>query len=103
MHYNRFEFGERIRTLREAKGLTQVRLGMALNVTSGFISNIECGRKSTSLEILSALATFFNVSVDYLMYGNLPPQSYDKRLDDALKAAIEEIKVARYFANFNTE
>lgn len=103
MHYNRFEFGDRIRTLREAKGLTQVRLGMALNVTSGFISNIECGQKSASIDFLSALATFFNVSVDYLMYGNSSPPPYDKRLDDALKAAIDQIKHARSLANLNAK
>ena len=103
MHYNRFEFGNRIRSLREAKGLTQVRLAMTLNVTSGFISNIECGKKSTSIEFLSALATFFNVSADYLMYGTSPAPPYDKRIDDALKTAIEEIKNARSLAKLNAK
>lgn len=103
MHYNRFEFGNRLKALREAKGLTQVRLGMALNVTSGFISNIECGKKSATIEFLSALATFFNVSADYLMYGNSSDSHYGKRLDDALNAAIDEIKSAKNLANFHVK
>jgi transcriptional regulator with XRE-family HTH domain len=49
-------FGERIRELREKRGLTQEKLAQASDLTTSFVSNIERGAKSPSLNSLLKLA-----------------------------------------------
>lgn len=62
--------GERIKTLREARGLTQEQLGKAVGVTKGAVSAWETGnaqnvRLVTFLKLLDVLRTDY----EYLVYG----------------------------------
>jgi len=59
--------GNRIRQLREERGLTQEQLGKILNVQKAAISKYEKGRTLPDSESLKKLAKFFNVSADYLL------------------------------------
>ena len=59
--------GERIHILRRRRKITQKELGEVIGVTAKSISTIESGLKSTTIENLVLLATFFNVSTDYLV------------------------------------
>lgn len=71
-------FGERLRLLREERGLTQGALGAATHMTQRKISYIECGRFEPSVGDITVLCRYFNVSADYFL--NLPPQlPYPKR------------------------
>ncbi len=61
-------FGEKLHALRIARRLTQEELASALRITSRTLINYEQGRclpKQT--EVLSRIATLFNVTVDFLM------------------------------------
>ena len=61
-------FGEKLRALRIARRLTQEELASSLRITSRTLINYEQGRclpKQT--EVLSRIATLFNVTVDFLM------------------------------------
>lgn len=61
-------FGEKLRTLRQSKKLTQAELAASLRLTSRTLINYEQGKclpKQT--EVLARIATLFDVSVDYLM------------------------------------
>jgi len=60
-------FGQRLRKLREAKGLTQEELAKVINVSNKTISVYEKGGADPSTETLLKLAQYFNVSVDYLL------------------------------------
>ena len=60
-------FGEKIKLLRYDRELTQDDLGYLLNVTKSCISCYENGSRQPSLDILIQLATFFGVSVDFLI------------------------------------
>ena len=64
------EFGNRIKTLRKQKGLTQEKLAKRLWVSKSIISAYESGAKYPSLDILINLAYTFNVSTDYLLGVN---------------------------------
>jgi transcriptional regulator with XRE-family HTH domain len=61
------KFGERLRQLREEKGLTQEELGKIINQKKANISKYETGRLEPSMGTLITLAKFFNVSTDYLL------------------------------------
>ena len=58
---------ERIRNLREDRDLKQEDIAKVLNCTQACYSNYENGRRDLPSEIWEALASFYNVSVDYLM------------------------------------
>ena len=64
MYFNQVEFGQRIRELRRTGGLTQEALSEELK-----LRKIECGSRGPSLDLLIALAVFFDVSTDYLLMG----------------------------------
>jgi len=61
-----YEFRERLKELREEKGLSKRQLGTMLKVSDTSVSKWERGKMSPSLDVLLLLADFFNVSLDYL-------------------------------------
>lgn len=60
-------FAERVKESRLNKNIKQSELGEAVGLTYTAISDIERGRRTTTLEKLVALADYFEVSIDYLM------------------------------------
>lgn len=61
--------GERIKELREEKGINQLELSKMLNVHKGSVSNWENNKRTPDADMLTKIADFFNCSVDYLL-GN---------------------------------
>ncbi len=57
----------RIRELRLAKNISQVKLAELIGVTKQSVSNWENDNIQHSVEILIKLAEIFNVSTDYLL------------------------------------
>lgn len=63
--------GHRVRTIRKRRGLTQERLSELINCTPTYISHIESGNKSMSLETLILIANALNVTADELLVDSL--------------------------------
>ena len=61
------DFGEKVRALREAKGLSQVQFAELLGVTKGMISAYETSVRMPSYKVLIRIARLFGVSTDYLL------------------------------------
>ena len=59
-------FCERLKELRIEKGVGQVDLAKAINVSNGIISLWENGLREPKLSNLIILAKHFEVSIDYL-------------------------------------
>ncbi len=59
-------FSERLRELRQERGLGQVQLAKELDVGKSIISLWELGKCEPTLSKLIAMARFFGVSIDYL-------------------------------------
>ncbi len=57
----------RLREIRKAKGISQIKLAMELNTTQNTISRYETGEREPGIAELIRLADFFGVSVDYLL------------------------------------
>ncbi|MBQ8056774.1 MAG: helix-turn-helix transcriptional regulator [Ruminococcus sp.] len=57
----------RIKELRKAKKMTQLKLAMELNTNQNTISRYENGEREPSIRDLIKIADYFNVSVDYLV------------------------------------
>ncbi|MBE6947442.1 MAG: helix-turn-helix transcriptional regulator [Ruminococcaceae bacterium] len=67
----------RIRDLREDRDLSQAEIASVIKTTQQQYSKIELGKADISGEKLKLLATFYNVSADYILglpegmpYGN---------------------------------
>lgn len=59
--------GERLKYLREKKGLTQKDVATRLGLEPAAISKYELDMREPNIEALKKLATIFNVSIDYLL------------------------------------
>jgi transcriptional regulator with XRE-family HTH domain len=62
-----FDFGYRLRELRESKSLTQTQTAKRLNLSKTTISGYENNIKTPSLETLTKMAVFYGVSTDYIL------------------------------------
>jgi len=59
-------FGERVKSLRQAKGLTQKQMADALNITERNYQRYEATNSPSNANLLR-MADFFDVSTDYLL------------------------------------
>lgn len=62
-----FDFGLRLRELREKHKLSQEQLGRRVDRSKSVISSYENNLKMPPLAILTEFAVIFNVSLDYLV------------------------------------
>lgn len=57
--------GDKLKTLRKGRKLTQAELAERLGVTRCTVSNYECGRRSPHLSELKRFSEYFGVGLDY--------------------------------------
>lgn len=57
----------RLRKLRKAKKISQIKLAMDLNMNQNTISRYENMEREADYETLIKMADYFNVSLDYLL------------------------------------
>ena len=60
-------FAQRLRELRQEKGLSMKQLAKELNTTDAAVSNWENEINEPKISYLKAIAKYFNVSADYLL------------------------------------
>jgi transcriptional regulator with XRE-family HTH domain len=60
-------FGERVRELREKRGMTQEKLAQAADLTTSFVSTVERGQKAPSLNTILKLARALKVDAGELL------------------------------------
>ena len=58
-----------LKKLRRARGFSQLKVAMDLNISREAISYYESGKRNPDLQMLLALFDYFRVSVDYLITG----------------------------------
>lgn len=61
------DFSQRLKELRQNKGLTQAELGKKLGLHNSTISMYERGEREPDFETLGLIADFFNVDTAYLL------------------------------------
>lgn len=60
-------FSQRLLELRSASNVSQNVLANAIGINRTAITHMEKGERAASIEVLFALAEYFNVSLDYLV------------------------------------
>lgn len=84
------KLNERIMLLRKEKGITQEELAQALGVTNQAVSKWESAQCCPDIQLLPNIATFFDVSIDWLM-GYRDTEISDN-LPLLLRAAIDNAR-----------
>lgn len=83
-------YGELVKELRIQMDMTQGQVASALDVTPGYISNVENNRTAMSLRILMYYAKLMNISLDSLV-GRLEPDYQETALDRELLNKISSL------------
>lgn len=65
--FSQEKFSERLKALRVQHGYSQGQVADSIGGTVAMISDMENGRRTTTIEKLDTLASFFHVSLDYLV------------------------------------
>lgn len=81
--------GVRLKLLREELGLRQDELAQKLSVSPSSIGMYETDRREPNSELLTKLANFFNVSIDYLL-GNSDIRNLDEQIKKEMKFAYHK-------------
>ena len=64
------EIGSRIRSIRESMKLSRNSFSEKINISEVFLSQIERGEKSISLNTLISICNSTGFSSDYILFGN---------------------------------
>jgi len=81
------QLAAKIKQLRIDNKFTQADVAKELNVTPGYISNVEKGRTAMSLRLLIYYARLTGTTLDMLV-GDMVPEYQAEALDHALLEAI---------------
>nr|WP_081794708.1 helix-turn-helix transcriptional regulator [[Eubacterium] cellulosolvens] len=93
-----FEFddlGAKVREMRIKSGMTQKEVAMNLNVTPGYISNVENNRTVPSLRLLSYFAKVTGMTFDEIVGGKKDEYiitDLDRKLQNVLSRIPDNMK-----------
>lgn len=83
------EYGNRIALLRDEKKMTQEELSEATGISRAALSHYEKNRRQPDYKTLTVIAKYFNVSIDWIIYGNKLPIPDDPKYS-GVEATLEE-------------
>ena len=81
--------GEKIKFIRQDKGLTQAQFGESIGLTKQAVSNVENNLSNPSLDFISKLIVNYNINSNWLIAGEGEP--YNKRKNHSRENIIGEI------------
>lgn len=64
-------FGEKLKTLRQQRGLTMRTLGELLEVSDSYVSKMETGEKTPNVAMVLRVSHIFEVTTDVLIRDEL--------------------------------
>ncbi len=80
--YEEYNIKTRLKDLREERDLKQQQVADILNIDQRQYSTYETGRRGLSVYQLKTLATYYNTSIDYILYMTDERKAYKKSLVD---------------------
>ena len=101
--FNTQKFGGFLSRLRKVADMTQSELAESVDLTEPYISRIETGVRSGSLDAYVRIAAALGVTVDHILYGNQPHDrseyqpEFQKLMDDCSsyeRRVIYELAIA---------
>ena len=88
--------GERIREIREKRGLTQDQLAKNADISKGFLSDVENNKRNIGSQGLLRIANELGASVDYLLAGRVTENLENKQIiiSRELSQAAEDLNLS---------
>ncbi|WP_321310545.1 helix-turn-helix transcriptional regulator [Marinifilum fragile] len=83
---------ERVKKVRSENKVSQIEFANTLGVSASYIAGLEMGRNSLNQKFLQAIKEKYNVSIDWLMFGE---ESASNTLD------IDILKIVAALDNYN--
>ncbi|AEE91169.1 Helix-turn-helix domain protein [Tepidanaerobacter acetatoxydans Re1] len=83
-------FNDRIRKLRNDKGLSQRELAKMLKISPSTIAMYELGKREPDIAMFQRLADFFNVPVEYVMGVSDEPKPWWEKDEEPTDIELEE-------------
>lgn len=83
-------FGKILRELRKSGNMTQESFSKILETDRSNIANYETGKRLPPLDSLIKIAHFFNVSLDYLVFGHKENIPFDDSTDQFNRELMAE-------------
>ncbi|MEW5783651.1 MAG: helix-turn-helix transcriptional regulator [Bacillota bacterium] len=90
------ELGARLKKLRDEKGISQLELAKALNISNVMLSRYEKNKRSPDYETLNKLADFYDVTTDYLLGRTNSRNPQIQQLAADAQAAYENLPAEIY-------
>ena len=81
-------FGEKLRQLRKRKELTQEQMAEDLNLSVGFISQLERGICKVSLDTLANITEYLDCTFSDILEYNQHSESYNQSKLNALYSSL---------------
>lgn len=69
--------GDKLKTLRKGRKLTQDQVADHFGLTRGAISNFEIGKRKPDIKLLQAFAEFYSVPLDYFGENTQKDELFD--------------------------
>ena len=89
MYYDVKETAERIRNLRTGSNLTQNEAAEEMGLSLSGYRKLEQGQNGGSIDSLIMVADYYNISIDYLVYGE--DRDYISSLSEGLTESQKSI------------
>jgi transcriptional regulator with XRE-family HTH domain len=86
------ETGNRIKSLRIEKGLSQEEIGKKLNLDQGTISKMERGESEPTAKTLRMLREIFGVNTDWILTGKGPKHPLPLETNEEIIEIIDDFK-----------
>lgn len=93
------DISDKIKTLREKKGLSKNKLGKLAGVSQSYVSEIEAGKKKPTLEILERICNALEITIVELLSdpnSDLPPD-IAALIESAKHLTLEQRKALQRF------
>ncbi|ENY8665747.1 helix-turn-helix domain-containing protein [Clostridioides difficile] len=86
--------GEKIKSLRLEKNMTQEEFAESLCISRPALSLYESNKRKPDFEVLKKIAEYFNVSIDFLLDNNIKDKTnYPNKNSSSSNEIDEEVEV----------
>lgn len=85
--------GKRVRDFRIENGYTQAQFAELIDISVNFLSEIENGKKGMSQDTLCKLCSHFNISADYILFGQTKESEGPLNKSDSIIALANTLEL----------